>query len=386
MSKVNKEAQEKRLKELIHRVHLCALKILLSKETQAIDCYQIETNMGRVNKAVRDLTEAGHIHQVSYTNSDYRPHSEHWVDTLDASLHDYEKTPSPSVGESIIREHVNELFSLNRAGAWNRKSIDSLRRVGWAVIEESDIGLLAKVWLHRDEYLFMGPAKEDQKGNYWNNIIKHYPEPQTWSACKKPQYFMRRREYESLPKILLRNVVEEYAGYMVDRLERSDMGTLGHADVKYFENHLLNITTLTPTEEHIDTALKQCQDTIKIVTEYMEQCQRLKAAVKKIGGTQPYSKDLIVRAVDDLLAQSPIILTSDKDKVEYFSRHMQWNALKETARYVLDHAELMDYNALYDDRVSVFEVPDDTIDTKNYDIDEELKDLAQGKRASNPSV
>jgi len=220
----HKQTPEERLKELRERVHLVALKALLSKEDPDIRPGVIESNLGRLNKAVRDLTKEGHLYYLGeiekklYGSTSSRIHT-YRTNTLEKYLEEYAALPVAD-GEATIRRHLKAAIRKSGTeyyhGSVSRELLD-IAIVGWIRISKGLLPNLARAWVHRDEYLFMGVTKEDDPDG----------KPRPWEECEHPQYYISRSAFDALPKLLLRNAVEIYTSVMYDYLIGIDAGLKG---------------------------------------------------------------------------------------------------------------------------------------------------------------
>lgn len=214
--------QDERLNELKTRVHLCALRALLSKEEKAISLHDLESNRGRQKKAVRDLTKAQHIYFIGHIKkaNSYSSDSScyYWTGTLDSCVDEYAAL-DVTQGEDSVRRDLAAVLSGN-SSAQNL----SWGNIGWTRIQIGNLQRLAHAWTHRDDYLFMGSSKKRDTYSY-----DYTPDnkPRPWKECDNPQYLISRRIFASMPKLLLRNAAEIYTSVMYDYLMCLDAGLKG---------------------------------------------------------------------------------------------------------------------------------------------------------------
>lgn len=354
------QTQEQRVEELRLRLHHKVLQALLCKNPKCVNIHDIEGNRGRQGKAIRDL--GNHVCRAiekpkkeSYYNS---PGNTHWSETLDAYLPEYTKG-AEAYGEALVRTHLDNLM--------DGTSDITVQDVGWIKIEdEKSVGTLAHAWANRESYLFMGEGKSKPDGN-----------PRSWNKCAAPVWCIRKSLYAELPKYFLRNAAEIYTSVMYDTLAVKDAGLPGWSDNKELTVTLTNVGAFNPLPSTIEGVQKQCQLAIESIKTYMEACGKLGTSVERHGGEKEYRKDILVRAIRDMLTSAPILLVDESEErpsMRRYSHTYDTNVhpalqrmynMKEIARYVLEHHDLMDYGKLFDDREGVWSKNDIGITEKD---------------------
>lgn len=363
MSKLSKQDEKKRAEELTVNMHRLALIALLKKEKKGVYAHYIERHGGRQNKAIRLLTEAGHIvPSTAKANKGYYGKM-YWVtETFDRMLPEYAKSAGNTDMENNLAENLMKF--LFESSYYNYG--DNLYMLGGSFFDSSKVEDLAYVWLHRDEYVFIGVVNE-------RPFDDTYTDPMPWDKCRHPVMYMSRKNYESYPKILLRNAVEMYAGGMLCRLVKDDMSIKDVSYDVYFKNIVVNITKVLPTAANIDTVIDSCRRTIDIMTEYMNMCKRMRDLLETSGGDESYHRCIIEKAIDHFMVQAPVFLSSEDVDSESFNIPMRFDLLKTIMRYALDHADVMSYDRLFDDRPPSIKMEKSTEDTLSYsEIDEDL--------------
>lgn len=332
-----KPTPEERLEELKWRVHICALRKLLSKSDGAIPIHDIESHRGRQQKAVLNLTKARHLRFIgrSKENKWSSEINYYWTDTLEDYLKVYAEQDNP-MGEDTVRDHLEEVI-LGAGG--NYRKTRNLLEVGWVAIQNASLPRLASAWSEKDQYLFMGEGSMKNRYDNDNPDCNALP----WEDCKKPLLMIRRDAYKAMPKLLLRNAAEIYAGVMYDRLMALDAHLKGSSHETALTVTVANIGAMVPTPENLIAVSNQCLDAIEALRAYIETCNKVADSVDRHGSE--WQKDILKLAIKDMLSAAPALAMGASHPSVYHLLHM--NAL---AKYILEHAQWMDYTRLYDDR------------------------------------
>jgi len=352
---------EQRVEQLRGRLHHEALKRLLGKGEKIIPVYTLESNRGRMNKAGNDLVKSGDAYFAGTTGDSWRSNKGYWTDSLDAHLQGYAKLAPPK-GEAAVRKHVERYMDRRvRTNDYGEKApvIDT---IGWQCIVEADIGTLAHAWANRGDYLFQGmKGKEDDYDR------KPDGRALAWEECHQPGWFIHRDVHAEIDKYILRNMVEHYAETMYDYLSRSDTGLKGWSDQARLVFNVSNVGWSEPCPQNVDTAIGECRIALERLTEYLEGCKRLRGAVEALGGSKPYHRELLERAIRDMLVQAPVAVATGRSesKESELVTYGRIDNMVTVSKYILSRAGLMDYGRLFDDREGVVKLTADGSEESN---------------------
>jgi len=333
-----------RMEDLIVRVHFGALYRLITKSSKAIPISEIERHRGRQDKAIRDLSHAGHIFSV---NPDSYYQKCFWTETLEDNLLKYSSAHTPIGEDIVVHDLLNILtYRTQSPGDCNRY----IRDAGWYIIGgyydsvgRDGIYRLADIWLNKDQYLFKGDDDLDT--------------PVSWEECKEPASCIKRSIFKVLPKLVLRNSAEIYTNVMRKYLGSNNLTdenpyTLGIT--------LLNINSVVPTPENIDVVKKQCQTALDAIKKYQELCSNLEQSIALPKGLGNYNKHLLIAGIQEMLRSAPILALGSE---HIASDKLKGRSSEELAKYILEHAYLMSYDKLFDDRIG------DWHEDRSYGID-----------------
>jgi hypothetical protein len=345
-----------RLDQLRRIVHLRALRDTISKVSSDISLGKIESNRGRQGKAIRMLKNAGLVEYAGKKkDSNYSwatPENMYLVTPgpFEESVREYAASYTPACGESTVRTHLQELLLGSSIGyGWRgRKKMTSINAVGWTCIEEADIVTLSRAYLHRDEFMFMNAGKESR---YDETGVDGYPGE--WGSKKAPAYLISKAVFESLPKVLIRNAAEIYASTMYDYLALMEAGFKGWSNDATLNITVCNVGHMDPTNTNFDALQDQCAKGIEVLKRYSEMCNMVRAAVERNG--DGWTRTILSLAVKEMLRAAPAVLATDDPEM-----HPSGERLRNMAglyRYCLEHASIMSYEALYDDREGSFKTP-----------------------------
>jgi hypothetical protein len=360
------QTKEERAETLRHRVHLAALKALLHKYDPEIYSRNIETHQGRRAKALHDLNAA---RLIKYTgvrkpkDSWDRDENTYWVtESFDSWVAQY-AAASTGQGENVIREDLNGALS----NIHHRFQHKPITEVGWSDITNASLALLAHVWTHRDEYLYRG---ENKRKNATNDLDD---KPRAWDKCTQPLAFIHRTAYENLPKMLLRNAVEIYAGTMSDYLTLKEAGCMGWSNDATFDVTVPNVGAVNPTHMNINTIQCHIRKGIEVLKKYSETCEKIETAIERNGGESAWNKVILTRAIQEMLSTSPLIAAAG-DEAHPSGKRL--SNMQDLSRYVLEHGGLMSYEKLFDDRPGMWALPEKPYASNDVDpVDAFGKDL-----------
>lgn len=334
------QTPQERLCTLRFRLHLAVLKKLLAKEDKKIYIGLLERHEGRRRKAIRDLIEAGEAFIVTHNLQE----SSCWSDTLDRYLDEYIATAEAKPEEEVVKRHIKNIMGhTNYETKWqdgaSRRSCTSLNLVGWKEISYEDIGNLAKVWAHKDEYLFLGYDEDKLRIS-------------TWEKCAHPKYFIHVKIYAQITKLVLRNIVECHAEMTYGQLSLVDTTLKGWSDHSDLDFVVRNVTAQEPHPSNVDAVISDCDMVLTHIKEYREACFRLKKTVEKYGGLNGYLREILKRSIKDLLLKAPIYLAENTETPSNSTVENSHNI----SAYVLSNANLMEYDLLFDDREGILKL------------------------------
>jgi len=332
------KATPERINLLRHRVHKAALRVLLGKEPCIITDRDIENNAGRINKALRVLFDQRDVRvttPIILKSADYgygygrkERIDGYWTDSLDEYVESYaSKAPA---------RHFEECLRKDLEGFMGSNEEKHFSHAGWREFKDVSLAVLAHIWIHRDEYLFMGPKK---KSDRWNREPSDTPIP--WDECTDPGWFAQKNELAVQTKLILRNAAEMYAREHFHDLSRRDTGLPGATYATRLDVTIPNIGGVPLTKDNLDDTEKLCDEALNAITRYRKGCRAFKAAVESHGGEKGYRLEIMRRAVQDMLDMAPVVL-ADHNNHDHGTRDM--------ARYAAQHGRMVDHDALFDDR------------------------------------
>ena len=346
----------KRLEQLKQRIHHKALTQMLSKNPHIIEERDIESHSGRLSKAIRVLVGARHIYQVCPVMAEDNTYGGYgrkrriygyWTETLDVNIDTYASEATERHFEGALRDDL-EVFMKK-----GYEETSNLSFAGWRTFNDMSLPVLAFVWLHKEEYLFM------EEKNRTRNWLADTPDrkPVPWDECEKPVWFAKKDEFSIQPKLIMRNYAEMYARDNFPKLSKRDTTLKGCSHRSEIEVSLPNIGGVPFLKTNLEKADVLCEEALAAITMYRKGCRAFKDAVESYGGEDGYRREIMRRATIDMLDLAPVIL-AEANGVP--------NGKTIMAKYLLGHANMIDHDSLFDDRDSVMTMRSEDSDYSRY--------------------
>lgn len=133
------------------------------------------------------------------------------------------------------------------------------------------------------------------------------------------------------------------------RLTKRDTGLPGSTDYLYLTVHLSNVGYIAPTESNLEDVDRACETAVKAVEDYRRGCRSMLRSIRHSGGEEAYRVEIVRRAVKDMVDMAPVALAEQKVSKP--------DPKAMIARYLMEHAEDVSFEELFDDRPPCLKTP-----------------------------